>query len=125
LEGSVADVDGVECAGVVLVVVFFKLGGAKKVALEEDDAFGLAVERIRLVVLLGHIAMPSMMHGSSGEGYLSVRSVGSAVLLRNVWCMVRVTVTTAVLVSLVVVAASSCGSAEVSLSAHSSRLSIV
>jgi hypothetical protein len=76
------------------------------------------------VVPLGHIAMPSMIHASFVEGHSSAGSVGS-VVERSGWWIVWVTVTTAVLASCAVVAASLCGSAEASVRAHASRLSMV
>jgi hypothetical protein len=44
LARSEADVDGVECADVVLVGGFPGLEDEKKAALKNDDAFGLIVD---------------------------------------------------------------------------------
>jgi hypothetical protein len=81
----------------------------------DSNASRVPVDTAKLIVVLGHIAMPSMMQGSSGDGHASEESVGdNASVDGDDSSTVCVTVTTTVLIVWAAVAsvmASLCGEA--------------
>jgi hypothetical protein len=114
LDGPVLKVDGllgtlwdIECEHAVLVAAFVSVDGEVGVLdelgvdkLVDGNAPGVFVDTDKLVVALGHIAMPSMMQDSSGFGHASEGSAGDNAVVDiddvDDSSTVRVTVTTTV-----------------------------